>query len=71
MSYTSSTSKQAHSDASSVMSNLIKGDCLEVLGGMDEGCVDLVYLDPPFNTNRDWGEFDDRWGDKELSLIHI
>ena len=28
------------------------GDCLEVMRGMNSACVDLIYLDPPFNSNR-------------------
>ena len=40
---------------------LLHGDCLDHLPGIDTGTVDLVYLDPPFCTQRDWGEFDDRW----------
>ena len=28
------------------------GDCLDVMRGMNSGCVDLVVLDPPFNSNR-------------------
>ena len=28
------------------------GDCLHVLRGMNSACVDLIYLDPPFNSNR-------------------
>ena len=28
------------------------GDNLDILRGMNSGCVDLVYLDPPFNSNR-------------------
>ena len=46
------------------------GDCLEQLRKLPDTCVDLVYLDPPFNSNRNyevfWGEtkekraFDDR-----------
>lgn len=27
------------------------GDCLDVLGGLPDGCAHLIYLDPPFNTN--------------------
>lgn len=41
---------------------LVVGDCLDVIGGWDDGCVDLIYCDPPFATGRDFGEFDDRWG---------
>ena len=39
----------------------IKGDNLEVMKGLETGIVDLIYLDPPFNTNFDWGSFTDRW----------
>ena len=27
------------------------GDNLEILRGMNSECVDLIYLDPPFNSN--------------------
>ena len=30
------------------------GDCLNVLRGMNSACVDLIYADPPFNSNRDY-----------------
>ena len=30
------------------------GDNLDVLRGMNSECVDLVYLDPPFNSNRNY-----------------
>ena len=30
------------------------GDNLNILCGMADGCVDLVYLDPPFNKNRNF-----------------
>lgn len=28
------------------------GDNLNILRGMNSECVDLIYLDPPFNSNR-------------------
>jgi len=47
------------------------GDCAEVLRRFPEGCIDLIYLDPPFFSNRRyeviWGDgyelraFEDRW----------
>ncbi len=53
------------------MNQLILGDNLEVLRKMDSESVDLVYLDPPFFSNRNyeviWGDdgeirsFKDRW----------
>src|SRR5947199_5792067 len=46
------------------------GDNLEQLKKLPDACVDLIYIDPPFNSNRNyevfWGEtkekraFDDR-----------
>ncbi|TWT42404.1 DNA adenine methyltransferase YhdJ [Phycisphaerae bacterium RAS1] len=36
------------------------GDCLDQLRKLPEGCVDLVYIDPPFNSNRNYEVF---WGE--------
>lgn len=36
------------------------GDNLEVLRRMPAGCVDLIYIDPPFNSNRNYEVF---WGE--------
>ena len=30
------------------------GDNLDIMRGMNSDCVDLIYLDPPFNSNRDY-----------------
>ncbi|MDE2949679.1 MAG: DNA methyltransferase [Chloroflexota bacterium] len=30
------------------------GDNLPVMRGLNSGCVDLIYLDPPFNSNEDY-----------------
>ncbi|MDR2125940.1 MAG: site-specific DNA-methyltransferase, partial [Prevotellaceae bacterium] len=53
------------------INKLILGDNLEILKAMDSETVDLIYLDPPFFSNRDyeviWGDegeirsFQDRW----------
>ena len=53
------------------LNKLIFSDCLHELAKMDAESVDLIYLDPPFFTNRQyelfWGDdaekrsFDDRW----------
>jgi len=36
------------------------GDNLEQLAKLPDACVDLIYIDPPFNSNRNcevfWGE---------------
>ncbi|MBL0921676.1 MAG: restriction endonuclease [Phycisphaerales bacterium] len=36
------------------------GDNLDKLRGMPNGCVDLIYIDPPFNSNRNYEVF---WGE--------
>ncbi len=36
------------------------GDCLEKLRAMPDACVDLIYIDPPFNSNRNYEVF---WGE--------
>ena len=33
------------------------GDCLDQLGKLSDGCVDLIYIDPPFNSNRNYEVF--------------
>lgn len=53
------------------INKLIQGDCLEVMREMDSESIDLIYLDPPFFSNRNyeviWGDkgeirsFEDRW----------
>lgn len=44
---------------------VIHGDCLTVLRTLPEECVDLIYLDPPFNTGATQsaraGEYLDTW----------
>lgn len=36
------------------------GDCLEQLRKLPPECVDLIYIDPPFNSNRNYEVF---WGE--------
>ena len=53
------------------VNKLILGDNLEILKGMESESIDLIYLDPPFFSNRNyeviWGDagevrsFQDRW----------
>jgi DNA modification methylase len=58
-------------DTVSHVNQLILGDNLEILKTMEGESVDLIYLDPPFFSNRNyeviWGDageirsFEDRW----------
>src|SRR4051812_7818625 len=36
------------------------GDNLEKLANLPDACVDLIYIDPPFNSNRNYEVF---WGE--------
>jgi DNA modification methylase len=42
----------------------VEGNCLDLLANMRPNCVDLVFLDPPFNIRKpyDLAEFDDDYG---------
>lgn len=40
---------------------IVYGDNLAALREMAGSSVDLVYADPPFNSGKDYGDFDDRW----------
>lgn len=47
------------------INSVLIGDCLDVLGQLPSGTIDLVYLDPPFNTGRTQsdriGSYEDAW----------
>src|SRR5476649_2416792 len=55
------------------------GDNLEQLARLPDACVDLIYIDPPFNSNRNyevfWGEtkekraFEDRHENTKLEFV--
>lgn len=34
---------------------LFKDDCMNVLSAMDDDSVDMIFADPPFNLNKDYG----------------
>ena len=54
------------------------GDNLDIMRGMNSDTVDLIYLDPPFNSNADYAapigseaagaEFKDTWGLDDINL---
>jgi hypothetical protein len=57
------------------------GDCLDQLRKLPDGCVDLIYIDPPFNSNRNyevfWGEtrekraFEDRHANTQAYIEYM
>lgn len=46
------------------MNEVILGDNLDVMRTMGDNFIDLIYVDPPFNTGRSFGEFSDKWDSK-------
>jgi site-specific DNA-methyltransferase (adenine-specific) len=59
------------------VNQVLTGDCLQLLAKMPEGCVDLVFADPPFNIGYEYDSYDDRrecddylaWAEKWLSAV--
>lgn len=50
---------------------LYYGDNLEILKQMPDNFADLIYLDPPFNSNRNYNVlFDEKNGTKSVAQIH-
>ena len=57
------------------------GDCLDIMRGMNSACVDLICLDPPFNSNANYAapigseaagaEFKDTWSLSDLDTEWI
>ena len=45
-----------------MINKVVQYDNLEFLRALSDEWIDLIYADPPFNTGRDFGEYDDRWG---------
>ena len=43
------------------MNRLYHGDNLTILRNMPDNSVDLIATDPPFNTGRNYGAFNDKW----------
>lgn len=56
-------------------SDIILGDCLDLLRNVEDGSVDLIYLDPPFNTGGPrtgaGGRYDDAWPSMEAYLAFL
>ena len=54
---------------SDFINKIICGDCLEVMKEMPDKCVDLVLTDPPYNVQKDYGEYKDNLKKKEYLLL--
>ena len=60
---------------------LFTGDNLPILRGINSECIDLIYLDPPFNSNANYAapigskaagaEFKDTWSLSDLDAAWL
>ncbi len=41
------------------LGRIIQGDCIKKLNGLEQGSVDLVFADPPFNIGYEYDQYDD------------
>lgn len=59
-----SSSINQHNDNSIV----ILGECISELKKMKEKCVNLIFADPPYNINKDFGNNKDKWESLEVYI---
>ena len=60
---------------------IFEGDNLHILRGLDSETIDLIYLDPPFNSNANYAapigseaagaEFKDTWALSEIDIAWL
>lgn len=43
------------------LTTIFQGDALKVLSSMQDGTIDLIFADPPYNIGKKFGDFEDRW----------
>ena len=43
---------------------ILKGDCIKRMRKLDDGCIDLVFADPPFNIGYAYDHYEDRREDE-------
>ncbi len=36
------------------LNKIYQGDCFKLIDEIDDESIDLIYLDPPFNTGKDY-----------------
>ncbi|MFW9992961.1 MAG: DNA-methyltransferase [Candidatus Odinarchaeota archaeon] len=44
---------------------IYQGDCLEIMEQFSSNCVDLVFTDPPYNLQKNYGSYSDDLASKE------
>ena len=69
------------SEANFTNQTIWTGDNLPIMRGMNTGCIDLIYLDPPFNSNTNYAapigsqaagaEFKDTWTLQDVDIAWL
>jgi len=54
-----------------LLTRIREGQAIDMMRDISDGSVDLVYLDPPFFTGHDKGDFDDRWPSLQSYLMWL
>lgn len=65
--------KEIKADSSKPVNILIEGDnyhALSVLNYTHQGKIDIIYIDPPYNTGNKDFKYNDKWVDKEDTYRH-
>lgn len=50
------------------MDNLYCCDCVDLLPKIDKNSINLIYIDPPFFTQRNFEQYNDRWKNLDAYL---
>ena len=55
---------------SDAQNKVLLSDAYDFMLGIERDSVDLIATDPPYNTGRDFREFDDAWTDAKVDFMH-
>ena len=50
------------------LNKYLVGDNLELLSKIKSDTIDMIYMDPPYNTGRDFGDFNDKYEDYNIFM---
>lgn len=53
------------------VNKIYEGDCLIIMEDFPDNCVDLIYADPPYFSQTDYGGFNDVWVDLQQYLKYM
>ena len=53
------------------MPSFYKGDNLTLIRSLESESVDFIYVDPPFFSGANHGDYDDRWNNLDEYLVFL